>query len=196
MTRRHDRPHMVTSGMLPRGLAVLVTLAAVITGCSHPPAAPAASGGITVLSCRDAAGQQAADPQARLVNGVEGVALHGDTNTSDNLPTLTSRDGHHYLLWKTFLAVAATARPYRTVTVTNPATARLFYASPAHWGSLSETKAIGAPPRRIQLPACGKQYTGYTGGILITHPACVTLTVSGPDSNAVTVTVPVLVSRC
>ena len=45
MTRRHDRPHMVTSGMLPRGLAVLVTLAAVITGCSYPPAVPAATGG-------------------------------------------------------------------------------------------------------------------------------------------------------
>src|SRR5215471_190985 len=196
MTRRHDRPHMMTSGTLLRGLAVPVTLAAVITGCSHPPAAPAASGGTTVLSCRDAAGQQAADPRARLVNGVEGVALHGDTNTSDHLPALTSRDGRRYLIWKTFLAVAATAWPYRTVTVTRPATAGLFYASPAHWGSLSGGKAIGAPPRRIQLPVCGKHYTGYTGGILIAHPACVTLAVSGPGSNAVTVTVPVLVSRC
>jgi len=100
MTRRHDRPQIMTSGTLLRELAVPVTLAAVITGCSHPPAAPAAGGSATVLSCRDAAGQQAADPRARQVNGVESVALHGDTNTSDHLPALTSRDGRRYLIWK------------------------------------------------------------------------------------------------
>jgi hypothetical protein len=82
------------------------------------------------------------------------------------------------------------------VTVTSPATARLFYASPAHWGAVSDSKTIGAAPRQIRLRVCGKQYTGYTGGILITHPACVTLAVSGPGIKAVTVTVPVLVSRC
>jgi hypothetical protein len=197
MTRRHDGPQMMISDTPRRGLAVLVTMAAVITGCSHHQAAPAAaSGDTTALSCRDAAGQQRADPHARPVNGVESFALHGDTNTNDNLPAWTSRDGHRYLIWKTFLAVAATARPYRIVTVTNPATARLFYASPARWGAVSGSKAIGALPRLIQLPACGKQYTGYTGGILITHPACVTLAVSGPGSKTVTVTVPVMVSRC
>jgi hypothetical protein len=173
-----------------------VTLAAILTGCSHRLAAPGATGGIDVLSCSDAAGQQPADPQARLVNGVESVALDGDTNTNDNLPVWTSRDGRRYLIWKTFLAVAASSRPYRIVTVTSPATARLFYASPAQWGTVSGSQTFGAPPRRIQLPACGRLYTGYTGGILITHPACVTLAVSGPGSKTMTVTVPVLVSRC
>ena len=187
---------MMISDAPRRKLAVLMTLAAVITGCSHRPAAPAASGGTAVLSCHDAAGQQPADPQARPVNGVESFALHGDTNTNDDLPAWTSRDGHRYLIWKVFLAVATSARPYRIVTVTSPATARLFYASPAHWGAVSDTKTIGAAPRQIQLPVCGKQYTGYTGGILITHPACVTLAVSGPAIKAVTVTVPVLVARC
>ena len=186
---------MMISDAPRRKLAVLMTLAAVITGCSHRPAAPAASGG-TALSCHDAAGQQPADPQARPVNGVESFALHGDTNTNDDLPAWTSRDGHRYLIWKVFLAVATSARPYRIVTVTSPATARLVYASPAHWGAVSDTKTIGAAPRQIQLPVCGKQYTGYTGGILITHPACVTLAVSGPAIKAVTVTVPVLVARC
>ena len=80
--------------------------------------------------------------------------------------------------------------------MTSPATARLFYASPAYWGAVSGTKTIGAAPRRVQLPVCGRQYTGYTGGILITRPACVTLAVSGPGSKAVTVTVPVLVIKC
>jgi len=179
-----------------RRLAVLVTLAAIVTGCSHRPASPATSGGTAVLSCRDAAGQQPADPQAWPVNGVESFALSGDTNINDNLPAWTSRDGRRYLIWKAFLAVAASARPYRIVAVTSPGTARLFYASPARWGAVSDSKTIGTAPRRVQLPACGMQYTGYTGGILITHPACVTLAVSGPGSNAVTMTVPVLVSRC
>jgi len=179
-----------------RTLAVLITLAAVSTGCGHRAAAQAASGGIAVLSCRDSAGQQPADPQARPVNGVESFALTGDTNASDTLPVWTSSDGHRYLIWKTFLAVAASARPYRFVTVTSPATARLFYASPAQWGAVSGSGTIGVPPRQIELPVCGKQYTGYTGGLLITRPACVTLAVSGPGSKVATVTVPVLVNQC
>jgi hypothetical protein len=187
---------MMISDTSRRRLAMLAALAALVTGCSHRPAPPAASGGITVLSCRDAAGQQPADPQAQPVNGVESFALHGDTNTSDILPAWKSRDGHRYLIWKTFLAVAATARPYRIVTVTSPATAALFYASPAQWGAVSGTRTIGPPPRRIQLPVCGNQYTGYTGGILITRPACVTIVVSGPAGKADTVTVPILVSWC
>ncbi len=179
---------------LPLGLAALVTLATVATGCSHPPAAPAAGGGMAVLSCRDAAGQQPADPRALPVNGVESFV--GDTNAYDTLPVWKSRDGHHYLIWKAFLAVAAIARPYRIVTVTSPATARLFYASPAYWGAVSGRKTIGTAPRRVELPVCGRQYTGYAGGILITRPACVTIAVSGPGSKTVTVSVPVLVTRC
>ena len=177
-------------------LAGLVILAAVATGCSHSPAALPAGGGLAVLSCRDSAGQQTADPQARPLNGVESFALHGDTNPGDILPSWKSRDGHHYLIWKVFLAVAATARPYRIVAVTSPAAARLFYASTGRWGAVSGSKTIGAAPRRVELPVCGRQYTGYTGGILITRPACVTLAVSGPGSKPVTVTVPVLVTHC
>ncbi len=180
-------------------LAVLIALAVVSAGCSHHPAASAesaASAGIAVLSCHDSAGQQPADPQARPVNGVESFALNGDTNASDTLPAWMSRDGHRYLIWKVFLAVAASARPYRFVTVTSPATARLFYASPAQWGAVSGSGTIGVAPRQFELPVCGTQYTGYTGGILVTHPACVTLAVSGPGSKVATVTVPVLVNQC
>jgi hypothetical protein len=189
-------PQMIITGDPRRRLAVLAALAVIITGCSHRPAAPAASGGAAVLSCRDSAGQGPADLQARPVNGVESFALTGDTNAYDTLPVWLSRDGHRYLIWKTYLAVAASARPYRIVTVTGPATARLFYASPAQWGAVSGSQSIGAAPRQIELPACGRQYTGYTGGILVTKPACVTLTVSGPGSKTATVTVPVLVTRC
>ena len=193
---------MMTGATHLRRLAALLAAAAVIAGCSHrpatpaTPAAPAASASVVVLSCHDSAGQQPADPQDRPVNGVESVALNGDTNTYDTLPAWRSRDGHRYLIWKVFLAVAASARPYRIVTVTGPATAGLFYASPVQWGAVSGSQTIAAAPRQVELPACGKQYTGYTGGILITRPGCVTLAVSGPGSKTATVTVPVLVSQC
>jgi hypothetical protein len=186
---------MIVTDAPRRKLAALVVLAVVVTGCSQRSAAPAGRGG-AVLSCHDSAGQQPADPQARRVNGVESFALNGDTNAFDTLPAWRSRDGHRYLIWKVFLAVAATARPYRIVTVTGPATARLYYASLAQWGAVSGSKTVDAAPRQVELPACGKQYTGYTGGILITQPACVTLAVSGPGSKVATVTVPVLVTQC
>src|ERR1700722_1430541 len=189
---RADGPQVIITDFSLRKLAALVALAVVITGCSHRSATP----GAAVLSCHDSAGQKPADPQARPVNGVESFALNGDTNAYDTLPAWMSRDGHRYLVWKTYLAVAASARPYRIVTVTSPATARLFYASPAQWGAMSGSQAIGAARRQVELPACGKQYTGYTGGILITQPACVTLAVSGPGSKLATVTVPVLVTQC
>jgi hypothetical protein len=191
-------PGQLTSSACSRArmLAMPIALAAIISGCSQGPAAPADSTSISVLSCRDSAGQQSADPQAQPVNGVESFALRGDTNAYDTLPAWNSQDGHRYLIWKVFLAVAPSARPYRIVTVTSPATARLFYASPTRWGRVSGSKLITRPPRRIRLPSCGRQYTGYTGGILITGPACVTLAVSGPAGRPATVTVPILVTRC
>ena len=92
--------------------------------------------------------------------------------------------------------MAPTARPYRLISVKGPASARLFYASPARWGAVSGSKAIAPPPRRVRLPSCGHQYAGYTGGNLVTHPACVTLSVAGPRGKPSMVTVPILLSSC
>jgi hypothetical protein len=186
----------VRAGSLVAGMTLTVALAASIGGCSHHLAASGSGNGIAVLSCRDSAGQQPADPQARPVNGVESFALNGDPNANDTLPAWKSTDGHRYLIWKTFLAIASRAGPYRVVTVASPATARLFYASPKRWGQASSSQVIAPPPRRIRLPVCGGQYTGYTGGILIIHPGCVTLTVIGPGGKPASVTVPILVNRC
>ncbi|HEY5017406.1 MAG TPA: hypothetical protein VII59_11595 [Streptosporangiaceae bacterium] len=178
-----------------RKLAILAVSGAALSACSHPAARPAA-GGITVLSCRDSAGPQGADPAARSVNGVESAAWHGDTNAYDTLPRWRGRDGHRYLIWKTYLAVAPEARPYRTITVTSPASARLFYASPARWGTASGAAVISPPPRAVRLAACGRRFAGFTGGILVARPACVTLKVTGPAGKPATVTVPILVTRC
>lgn len=137
-------------------------------------------------------GQQAADPSAHPVNAVQSAALAGDTNSYDSLPAWKSSDGHRYLVWKAYLAVAPTGRPYRVVTVTSPGSARLFYA----WGAASGEPVVPPPPRSVRLPACGSRSTGYTGGILVTRPACVSLTVTGRGGAARTVRVPVLVPRC
>jgi hypothetical protein len=178
------------------GLALAAALGAAVTGCARSPAPAAAPGGPLILTCHDSAGQQPADPAARPVNGAESFALDGDTNPDDRLPAWKSRDGHRYLIWKTYLAVAPTARPYRLISVKSPASARLFYASPARWGAVSGSKSIAPPPRRVRLPACGHQYAGYTGGILVIHPGCVTLSVAGPRGEPSTVTVPILIPSC
>jgi hypothetical protein len=149
-----------------------------------------------VLSCRASAGQQPADPTAVPVNGVESAALQGDTNPYDTLPVWKSHMGPRYLVWKVFLAVAPAAGPYRVVTASSPGSARLFYASPAQWGAVSGEAAVASPPRSVRLPSCGRNYAGYTGGILITRPACVTITVTGPQTTARTVRVPILVTHC
>jgi hypothetical protein len=132
-----------------------------------------------LLSCHDSAGQQNRDTRpARLVNGVDGFI--GDTSALDALP-VEHLAGHRYLAWKTALSVASDARPYRTVAVVSPASARLGYGT----GAL-------APSRRVRLPACGRRYTLYVGGIFVTRPACVILAVTGPDGTSATIAVPVL----
>lgn len=151
---------------------------------------------MAVLSCGDSAGQQAAAGPGRPVNGVESAALRGDTDTYDSLPAWKTRTGRKYLVWKVFLAVAPGSGPFRLVTVISPASGRLFYASPARWGATSGAKFIPPPPKAVRLPACGRRFAGYTGGILVTHPACVTISVTGPGSRPRTLIVPILVAHC
>jgi hypothetical protein len=149
-----------------------------------------------VLSCKDSAGQQTPDRSAISVDGVQSPALAGDTNRYDTLPQWKGPDGERYLVWKAFLAVAAAAAPYRTVAVVSPSTARLFYASPTRWGSVSNAATVPNPSRVVRLPACGRQYTGYTGGILVTGPGCVTLAISSPTGEGTRRAVPILVGGC
>jgi hypothetical protein len=138
-------------------------------------------GSKNLLTCRDSVGQQdRGTAPARLVNGVDGFI--GDTNAYDTLP-VEHLSGHRYLIWKSDLSVASDARPYRTVSVSSPASARLAYGS-------------AAPSRSVRLSACGHRYALYIGGILVKDPACVNLTVAGPAGKPVTVVVPVLRTRC
>jgi hypothetical protein len=162
------------------GIAAITAIAVPLTLPGTVPGTVAA--GTTVfLSCHDSAGQQGKDtPPARLIDGVDGFI--GDANAYDTLP-VQQLDGHGYLAWKTALSVAPGAGPYRTVSVVTPASARLSYGS-----------GIAASSRSVRLPACGHRYALYTGGILVRHPACVTLAVTGPSGKPTTVAVPVLLS--
>jgi hypothetical protein len=174
-----SRPAFLRTGVL----TILGGLVLVLGGCTGG-AAPKNGDGTAVLTCRDSPGQQGIDTApATLVNGVDGFI--GDTNAYDTLPTWGKIDGHRYLAWKTGLAVAPDARPFRTVSVVSPASARLVYGS-----------HVSAPSRAVRFPACGRRYTFYAGDILVTDRACVTLAVAGPAGAEATVVVPVLVSRC
>jgi hypothetical protein len=177
--RLASRPAFLWIGVL----TTLGGLVLVLAGCTS--GAAANNGDSTVvLTCADSPGQQGIDTApARLVNGVDGFI--GDANPYDTLPTWGKVDGHRYLAWKTGLAVASGARPFRTVKVISPASARLVYG--AH---------VTAPSRAVRFPTCGHRYTFYAGDILVTGRACVTLAVAGPAGEAATVVVPVLVSNC
>lgn len=161
----------------------LLTIGVLIVGActGGSPATLPMAGTLAILTCHDSAGQQGADTApALLVNGVDGFI--GDTNAYDLLP-VWQQDGHRYLVWKAALSVASTALPYRTVSVVSPASARLRYGgAPLSW--------------RVRMPACGRRYSLYAGGIFVTHPACVTLAVTGPAGKPSTVTIPLLVTHC
>jgi hypothetical protein len=106
-----------------------------------------------------------------------------------------SKDGHQYFFWKDPVAVAPAARPYRTITVVNPPSARLLFAPPSEWASLSG-KVLPILSRTVRLSACGRKYASYFGAIMVRRGECVTLTVSGPEGKLDTITVPILVSQC
>jgi hypothetical protein len=163
-------------------LSLLTIIGLMLGACTGgSPAGMPTAAALAVLTCHDSAGQQGVDAApALLVNGVDGFI--GDTNAYDTLP-VRKQDGQRYLAWKAALSVASSALPYRTVSVVSPASARLGYG-----GAMLS--------RRVRMPACGRRYTLYAGGIFVTHPVCVTLAVTGPAGKPSTVTMPVLVTEC
>lgn len=169
----------VTGAAAGVGIAAITAIVVPLTLPGAPSPRTFYAGTTVLLTCHDSAGQQGRDTSpARLVHGVDGFI--GDANAYDSLP-VQHLDGHRYLAWKTALSVAPDAGPYRTVSVVTPTSARLSYGS-----------GIVAPSRSVRLPACGHRYALYLGGILVRHPACVTLAVNGPSGKPITVSVPVL----
>jgi hypothetical protein len=180
-------------------------IGACLLGCSPAPVhpAPSASGpamsSLLTLSCADSAGQQGQDHET-VIGGVEGLVLPGSDDPAGLYPIGSASRGKRYFIYKAFLAVAASAAPFAIVSVTRPASARLVYASPSRigemFGARSGQALLAASRSKVRLPVCGPRFTGYTGGVIVARPTCVTFEVSSPSARTATVTVPIGPSNC
>jgi hypothetical protein len=163
----------------------------------HSVAGPAASS-LLSLSCSDSAGQQGRDNET-VIGGVEGLVLPGSDDPAGLYPIRAS-DGRRYFVYKAFLAVSASAAPFATVSITRPASARLVYGSPSRIGGLMSAASgpalVAASRSEVRLPVCGRRFTGFAGGLIVTGPACVTFEVSSPSARAAAVSVPIGPGKC
>lgn len=164
----------------------------------HPAPSPVASSPLS-LSCSDSVGQQRQDHET-VTGGVEGLVLHGSDDPAGLYPIGAASGGKRYFIYKAFLAVSASAAPFATVSIARPASARLLYGSPSRIGALFTTRSgqalLAASRSTVRLPVCGPHFTGFTGGVIVTGPACVTFEVSSPSATAATVTVPIGPATC
>ena len=176
-----------------------------LAACSSTPArsdhlAPSpVTSSLLSLSCSDSVGQQGQDHEI-VTGGVEGLILPGSGDPAGLYPIGTASGGTRYFIYKAFLAVAPFAAPFATVSVTRPASARLVYASPSRIGRLFTTDSgralLAASRSTVRLPVCGPRFTGFTGGVIVTGPSCVTFKVSSPAARAASVTVPIGPATC
>jgi hypothetical protein len=145
---------------------------------------------VITLRCSDSVGQQGRGGE-KVVGGVEGLVLPG-SGAASSLRPLRSASGQRYYVYKAFLAVSASAAPYATVSVVHP-NATLYYGAPSVVGKLANAKEgrelIAASRSQVRLPVCGKNFTGYVGGIIVAKPTSVTLSVSSPHQAMQRVTV-------
>jgi hypothetical protein len=173
-----------------------------LPGCSggpartEPPAASQAASAPLVLSCSESVGQQGQDHET-VTGGVEGLVLPGSDDPAGLYPV---GSGQRYFVYKAFLAVAASAAPFATVAIARPASARLVYGSPSRIGELFGTHSgqglLEASRRKVRLPVCGPRFTGFTGGIIVAGPTCVTFEVSSRSAKTASVTVPIGPAVC
>lgn len=180
-------------GFRPLVATLLVAVGLPLAACTGGGTTGASADRLTVLTCSDSFGQSATDPGARSVAGIGSPALTG--GFSGDSTRWHSKDGHAYLAWKDPVAVAPDARPYRTITVVSPNSARLLFTSPARWATLWNG-SLPVLSRRVRLSACGREYASYFGAIMVRGDACVTLAVAGPAGELSRVTVPINVSQC
>jgi hypothetical protein len=150
------------------------------------------------LSCSDSVGQQGQDHET-VIGGVEGLVLPGSDDPVGLYP-IGAAGGPRYFIYKAFLAVSASAAPFATVSITRPASARLVYGSPTRIGALFGTRSgqglLGASRSKVRLPVCGPRFTGFTGGVIVAGPSCVTVEVASTAARAATVTVPIGPAAC
>jgi hypothetical protein len=184
--------------MRTRGITALAALA-LLAGCTTaapgrpgPPATttvadtmPVEAGPI-VLGCADAARGIAPPSPADL--HVEGLASDG-WRPLPALPDIApvSAGGRPYRFVKAFLYLTPQAAPLTTVTVVSPPDALLYYTAFGIWsaGNPFAPTVPHGPSRQLRVGTCPDDGspTGYTGGVLISGPACVTLRFARSDSR-------------
>ena len=194
-------------GPVRRAVTLLTTafVSAGIAACSTTPARPASSllgpapSSLLSLSCPDSVGQQGADHET-VTGGVEGLVLPGSDDPAGLYPIGAASGGKRYFIYKAFLAVSASAAPFATVSITHPASARLVYGSPSRIGALFSARSgqplLAASRTKVRLPVCGPRFTGFTGGIIVAGPTCVTFEVSSRSARTTPVTVPIGPAAC
>lgn len=182
-------------------VSICVGLAACSSGparAGHPATSQVASAPLS-LSCSDSVGQQGSDHET-VTGGVEGLVLPGSGDPAALYPIGAASGGSRYYVYKAFLAVSAAAAPFATVSVARPASARLVYGSSARIGALFSDRSgrglLTAARSAVRLPVCGPRFTGFTGGVLVTGPTCVTFAVSAPPRQVAVVTVPIGPATC
>jgi hypothetical protein len=126
--------------------------------------------------------------------------LSSPDDPAGRYPIGKASGGKRYFIYKAYLAVSASAAPFATVSITRPTGARLVYGSPSRIGELFSARSgqtlVAASRSRVRLPVCGPRFTGFTGGVIVAGPACVTFEVSSSSARAATVTVPIGPSKC
>jgi hypothetical protein len=123
-----------------------------------------------------------------VIGGVVGLALPGSDDPAGLYPIGTTMSGKRYFIYNAFLAVSASAAPFATVTIIRPAGARLVYGAPSRIGELFSTRLgralLAVSRKKVRLPVCGPRFTGFTGGVIVTGPACVTFQVSSARARS------------
>ena len=185
---------LLTTAFIGAGLTACASTSA---RPEHPAPSPVSS--LLALSCSDSVGQQGPDPEM-VIGGVEGLVLPGSDDPAGLYPIGTAGGGTRSFIYKAFLAVSASAAPFATVSITRPASARLVYGSPSRIGALFSARSgqdlLAASRSMVRLPVCGPRFTGFTGGVIVTEPSCVTFEVSSPSTRAATVAVPIGPATC
>lgn len=139
---------------------------------------------------RFGAGSTARNYGAIALDGVGAWALRTPTGIRVNY------QGRHYRLLKAFAYVLRKPPAAVTVTVASPKSVRLYYPSGTVWASgPSAAQIVRGADRTVSLAACAG-LTGYTGGLLIEKPICVTLRITEAGIKTRLVHVPIAPSAC
>ena len=189
--RSEATPAQLTTATSAGASAAVVTEPSPILGAGQP----------IELTCRDSA--SAGTPPADTDLLVAGLAFSGvsamDRASAGDAPLDASG---HTTFRKVFIYATAAAAATTTLTMTDTTTAALFY-QPQYEPSgdvrqLSAEDEIARSTDRVTFEGCGKNTTGYIGGIITSEPSCVAVTVTSSDPvvEPTTVILPINRSDC